>query len=582
MAKKYLITSALPYINGVKHLGNLIGSMLPADVYARFLRQEGHEVLYVCGTDEHGTPAELAAQEADAPIERYCQDMHELQKRIYEGFDIAFDFFGRSSSSSNHEFTTSVFKDLYVQGFIEEKYIKQYYSFDDQRFLPDRYVEGTCPRCGYARARGDQCDGCGVLLDPEELLNPYSAISRSLNIALQETKHYFLNLPKIEGELLVWIEQQKNWSDIVKGIEKKWISEGLQARCITRDLKWGIRVPLEWITDQKALKGEGAEENIGEKVFYVWFDAPNAYVSITQDWAKTDKDAEAWKAWWLPKKQDDVFYVQFMAKDNVPFHAVFWPGILLGTCKPYKMVDDIKGFHWLTYDKGKFSTSLKRGIFTDTALELYPADYWRYYLLANCPESADSDFTFESFAATVNKDLADILGNFANRTLVLLEKYFDLKVPAALSEKTLDAGLVSKCQSLITEIAQALEARRFRAAMTALRSLWVLGNGYITEKEPWHVLKTDKDGGGIILTHCVHLLRIFALASAPFIPATSQKIFGLLQENVDRTQLVPISKAVDFQYFSEGHRLQKGDDFLFAKIDPSVVQSLTQLYAGQE
>lgn len=579
MSKKYLITSALPYINGVKHLGNLIGSMLPADVYARFLRQQGKDVLYICGTDEHGTPAELAAQETGIPIETYCQQMYELQKLIYDGFNISFDFFGRTSSRSNHELTTEIFKSLYTNGFIEERYLNQYYSFEDQRFLPDRYVEGTCPHCGYEKARGDQCDGCGTLLNPEDLIDPYSVISKSKNIALQETKHFFLNMPKLEPEIAVWVDQQNNWSDIVKGIAKKWLKDGLQSRCITRDLKWGVKVPLQWIYEQKKALNTDKKENtlLEEKVFYVWFDAPNGYISITQDWAEYKGIPDTWKDWWLPQNQDDVFYVEFMAKDNVPFHAIFWPSILLGTHLPFKKVDDIKGFHWLTYDKGKFSTSQKRGVFTDKALDLFPADYWRYYLLANCPESADSDFTFESFAATINKDLADILGNFANRTLMLLKKYFELRIPLELKE--IDQNLVKKCQINLQEISNFLEARKFRQATTALRSFWVLGNEYITEKEPWHVLKTDLKKGGEILVHCVHLLRMFAVASFPFIPDTAQKIMVMLQDDFLNIKKTSLLQALSFQYFKEGHTLKESDR-LFAKIESETVVELTAFYSG--
>jgi methionyl-tRNA synthetase len=581
MAQKYLITSALPYINGVKHLGNLIGSMLPADVYARFLRQEGHDVLYICGTDEHGTPAELAAQEDHCPIELYCESKHTLQKTIYKGFSLSFDFFGRTSSPCNHQFSTSIFKDLYVHGFIEEKDINQYYSFEDKRFLPDRYVEGTCPQCGYTKARGDQCDGCGVLLDPEDLKAPYSAISHSRNIALQKTKHFFLNLPKIENELVSWIDAQ-NWSDVVKGIAKKWLTEGLQSRCITRDLKWGIRVPLEWIAEQKDANQKGGEpsSDLGtDKVFYVWFDAPNGYVSITQDWAKERGTPDEWKKWWLPETSADIFYVQFMAKDNVPFHTIFWPGMLLGTRKPYKMVDDIKGFHWLTYDKGKFSTSQNRGVFTDTALDLFPADYWRYFLLANCPENSDSDFSFEAFAAAVNKDLADILGNFLSRTLALLEKYFDLAVPVSLNEETMDGDLIKKSQRLLDDLSQSLTQRRFRQATQSLRDLWCLGNEYITEKEPWHMVNKSKEQAAIVLAHCVHLLRIFAVASAPFIPETSQKLAHILQQE-GGSSVIPLRTAAQFDIFKKGHTLLKSEIF-FPKIPAEKVQELTQMYAGK-
>lgn len=553
--------------------------MLPADVYARFMRQEGHDVLFVCGTDEHGTPAELAAQEAGMPVEAYCQQLYELQKRIYEGFQLSFDFFGRTSSPSNHRLTTSIFEDLFENGFIEEQYINQYYSSADGRFLPDRYVEGTCPHCGYEKARGDQCDGCGTLLNPEELIHPYSAISKSRDLVLKKTLHFFLNLPKLEPEITKWVQQQDQWSDVVRGIAKKWLQEGLRPRCITRDLKWGIKVPLDWVRAHESPHSRSEVTDAdAEKVFYVWFDAPNGYISITADWAEQQGTPEAWKDWWLPRDPHDVSYVEFMAKDNVPFHSIFWPAILIGTRKPYKRVDDIKGFHWLTYDKGKFSTSQKRGIFTDTALELYPSDYWRYYLLANCPETSDSDFTFESFATLVNKDLADILGNFANRTLVLLKKYFDMVLPSDFTNKEPDSQLETRCRGIVDEISTHLSQRRFRAATTALRSLWVVGNEYITAKEPWHVLKDDFQSGGETLVHCVHLLRTFAITSHPFIPRTAQKLMAMLQDETDLGK-TPFAQAVDFKAYKKGHVL-RDTHRLFEKIPQEKVDELTKKYSG--
>ncbi|MDR0632564.1 MAG: methionine--tRNA ligase [Holosporales bacterium] len=586
MPSRYLITSALPYINGVKHLGNLIGSVLPADTYARFLRQNGCDVLHVCGTDEHGTPAEIAAQEEGLAIDVYCQQMHERQKLIYENFGIEFDFFGRTSSPSNHAFTTEVFKKLYENGYIQELYIDQYYSFDDQRFLPDRYIEGTCPYCKYDRARGDQCDGCGVLLNPEELIDPYSAISKSRNIALKKTRHFFLDMPKLEAEMTLWVEKQALWSDTVRGIAKKWLKDGVRPRCITRDLKWGITVPLNWIFAQKGQPIETVELDevynwAGEdKVFYVWFDAPNGYVSITQDWALSINSPDEWKKWWQPEKEQDVFYVEFMAKDNIAFHTIFWPAMMIGSGMNIKKVDDIKGFHWLTYDHGKFSTSQKRGVFTDVALELYPADYWRYYLLANCPESSDSDFSFEAFAAVVNKDLADILGNFVTRTIALHKKYCDLTIGIELTADNIDVQLSDRVNSATNCIAQLLSERKFRAASAELRALWALGNEYIAQKEPWQVLKTSQEQGEVILTHCLHLLRVFAIAGFPFIPYTSCKIFEILNDDSKKLRATSIANCLSFTCFNKGHKIN--DAYcLFEKIDDDTVQKLTQRFSGE-
>lgn len=565
MTKKYLITSALPYINGIKHLGNLIGSMLPGDVYARFLRQSGKDVLYICGTDEHGTPAEIAAHENGKSVEDYCAQMFEIQRDIYERFEIQFDHFGRSSAPSNHKLTQALFKDMWERGFIEEREIHQYYSPEDGRFLPDRYVEGTCPHCGFTKARGDQCDSCGTLLDPLDLKDPYSSISGSRALEMQKTKHLFLLLDKLSGDLETWVNEQPQWPDVVKGIAKKWLKEGLHARCITRDLKWGIPVPLA-----------GYES----KVFYVWFDAPNGYISITQDWAEAQGTPDAWKDWWLPTDTSQVHYTQFMAKDNVPFHAIFWPAMLLATGKPWKQVDYIKGVNWLTYEKGKFSTSSKRGVFTDTALELYPADYWRYYLLSNCPEGADADFTFAHFAAVINKDLADILGNFANRSFALLHKYFEGKVPVQLETSNLDSTLHHQATDLVAKLRESLEHLKFRQATGYLRSLWVLGNEYITEQKPWETIKIDPDQAALCLTHCVHLLRLYALASYCFIPETAKKIMGILNDSTGESLAsTDMSKGLDFGFYGMGHTLQPAQR-LFVKIEDADVVALAVRYGG--
>jgi methionyl-tRNA synthetase len=405
---RHLITSALPYINGIKHLGNMVGSMLPADVYSRYLRQRGHDVLYICATDEHGTPAELAAKERGVPVAEFCAQAHDAQKAVYDGFELAFDYFGRSSSPENREITQHFARRLNENGFIEERAIRQVYSPADGRFLPDRYVEGTCPHCGYDKARGDQCENCTRVLDPTDLIDPRSAISGSTDLEVRETKHLFLLQSRLQHEVEEWVARHESeWPQLASSIARKWLTEGLHDRAITRDLDWGVPVPADTWPE---LAAEG-------KVFYVWFDAPIEYIGATKEWSDQDTDNRDWKSWWYDADsgENPVRYTQFMAKDNVPFHTVMFPATELGVREPWKKVDYVKAFNWLTYYGGKFSTSQKRGVFTDHALEILPADYWRYFLIANAPESDDSSFTWEHFTATVNKDLADTLGNFVNR-----------------------------------------------------------------------------------------------------------------------------------------------------------------------
>ena len=369
---RHLITSALPYINGVKHLGNLVGSMLPADVYARYMRLRGHEVLFICATDEHGTPAELAAAAAGLSVAEYCAEQHEIQADLARRYGLSFDHFGRSSSAQNAELTRHFAEQLRANGMIEERVTDQVYSLDDERFLPDRYIIGTCPHCGYERANGDQCENCARLLEPSDLINPRSAISGSTRLEVRATRHLFIRQSLMADRVRAWIDSHTDWPILVSSIARNWLNVGLEDRSITRDLKWGI--PVGW---------PGFED----KVFYVWFDAPIEYIGATKEWADLDPGARDWRSWWFDA--GDVRYTEFLGKDNIPFHTVNFPITIIGSGEPWKLVDYVKGFNYLTYYGGKFSTSQQRGVFMDAAIELLPADYWRYALLASAPELDD-------------------------------------------------------------------------------------------------------------------------------------------------------------------------------------------------
>ncbi|MGW2209404.1 methionine--tRNA ligase [Streptomyces sp. NPDC001781] len=508
---RHLITSALPYINGIKHLGNMVGSMLPADVYSRYLRQRGHEVLYICATDEHGTPAELAAKERGLPVDAFCAQAHDAQKAVYDGFALAFDYFGRSSSAENRDITQHFARKLNENGFIEERAIRQVYSPADGRFLPDRYVEGTCPHCGYDKARGDQCENCTRVLDPTDLIEPRSAISGSTDLEVRETKHLFLLQSKLQHEVEEWVARhEQDWPQLASSIARKWLTEGLHDRAITRDLDWGVPVPADTWPE---LAAEG-------KVFYVWFDAPIEYIGATKEWADQEPENRDWKSWWY-EADDTVRYTQFMAKDNVPFHTVMFPATELGVREPWKKVDYVKAFNWLTYYGGKFSTSQKRGVFTDQALDILPADYWRYFLIANAPESDDSSFTWEHFTATVNKDLADTLGNFVNRVLSFSRKRFGDEVPAGGEPGEAEARLGEEIAGLLAEYESQMEALQFRKAASALRALWSAGNSYLEEKAPWLQIKTDQDAAALTLRTAMNLIHLYAVVSEPFIPSSA-------------------------------------------------------------
>lgn len=518
-ARRILITSALPYINGVKHLGNLAGSMLPADVYARVMRLKGHEVTYICATDEHGTPAELAAQAAGQSVQDYCDEQYEIQRKAGEGFRLSYDWFGRTSRPANHKLTQHFAAALEANGLIEEQTSKQIYSVDDKRFLPDRYVEGTCPICNFEKARGDQCDNCGSLLDPVQLINPYSAVSGSRNIEVRDTVHLYLKQTGMQDKIRAWVNDKgKAWPQLAVSIANKWLDEGLIARSITRDLSWGVKVASVDGTVRRGFES---------KVFYVWFDAPIGYISATQEWAEAQgKDWEP--LWRRDKGADDTEYVQFMGKDNVAFHTVSFPVTLLGSGEPWKTVDKLKAFNWVTWYGGKFSTSQKRGVFMDQALDLLPADYWRWYLVANAPEGSDAAFTWEGFQAAANSDLANVLGNFVNRITKYCASKFDGKVPDGGGAGEAEVWMANELATRLEALDDFYEAMEFRKAAAETRAIWAAGNEYLTKAEPWVKYKSDVEGAAVGVRSGLNLAAIFAIIAQPIIPDAASKVLDAL------------------------------------------------------
>lgn len=559
---KFLITSALPYINGVKHLGNLTGSLLPADAYARFLRLKGEDVLFVCATDEHGTPAELSALETDLTVQEYCNAMHQKQASIYQEFGLSFDYFGRTSSLQNHELTKHFFERLAANGYIEERPIRQVYSLQDERFLPDRYVIGTCPKCGYEAARGDQCENCTSVLDPVDLLAPRSAVSGSAELEVRATKHLFFRLDALANEVRTWVESHEKWSRLTRSIAMKWLDEGLKERCITRDLQWGVSVP---------------RDGFEEKVFYVWFDAPIGYIAATKEYSDQNLGSHDWKDWWL--NASDVTYTQFMAKDNVPFHTVFFPAMILGTREPWTMATQIKSFNWLTYYGGKFSSSQKRGIFLDDALELFDADYWRYFLLANSPETDDASFTWDLFATMLNKDLVGNFGNFVNRTLKLTVAQFGDRVPDGGSPSELEEKLKEDCQRVLAAYRNQFVNLEFRKVIQALRELWSLGNVYLDRRAPWNLVKTDRNEAAMVLRTAINLIKYFAIASEPIIPFSSAKVFDALNlASGERKEW--LKDEFDLYLYQPGRQFTVPEP-LFRRIEKVEIEALQLRFSGQ-
>ena len=548
MAKKYLITSALPYVNGDLHLGHLVGCYLPSDVYARFCRAIGRDVLYVCGADEHGTPAIVGAAKEGMSVIDYNNKYYEKHLKSVRDFNLSFDLYGRTHTEKQEKLIHELFTRLDEQGLIEERETIQPFSVDDNMFLADRQLVGTCPKCGFENARGDQCDNCSATYEATELLNPRSTISNSTNIEYRTTKNLFFLASKVENKWKEWLaEHAPKWSKSAAAIARGWENEGLRDTSITRDLTWGIPV------------NKPGYEN---KVFYVWFDAPWGYVSISQ-YAN-----ENWEQWW---KNPDSYYAQFMGKDNVKFHSVFFPEQQLAMNDNWKTVDMLKAMNFLNFEGGKFSKSQKRGIFLDAAIDIAPTDTWRYALLASAPETDDNDFTIARFAEIVNKDLNGMLGNFVSRVCKLTQKNFGNDVPKS-GEK--NPELESQINEKISELTSALDACEFRKSIAALRGLYAIGNEYMTKMEPWALVKNgDMDGAAACLNECFQMIDLFARVSAPFIPDAATKIQNVFATTHD------LSWPTKYE-----HRINDGDVFivpenLFNRIDDETVARLTAEYA---
>jgi len=565
---RHLITSAIPYINGIKHLGNLVGSQLPADLFARYQRARCNEVLFLCATDEHGTPAELAAAKAGKPVAEYCAEMHEVQSKIADGFGLSFDHFGRSSSAQNQSLTQHFAGVLADRNLIAEVSETQMYSHADGRYLPDRYIEGTCPNCGFDNARGDQCDNCTKQLDPVDLINPHSTISGSTDLEMRETKHLYLRQSQMKDQLEGWIESKTDWPVLTTSIAKKWLNDGdgLQDRGITRDLDWGVPVK----------RGDADWPGMEGKVFYVWFDAPIEYIACSQEWVDAGKGSD-WQRWWRTDQgADDVTYTQFMGKDNVPFHTLSFPATILGSGEPWKLVDYIKSFNYLNYDGGQFSTSRGRGVFMDQALEILPADYWRWWLLSNAPESSDAEFTWENFQANVNKDLADVLGNFVSRITKFCRSKFGEVVPEGGSYGEQEEKLIADITARLGDYETHMNAIEVRKAAAELRAIWVAGNEYLQSAAPWSTFKEDPETAAAQVRLGLNLIRLYAVLSAPFIPSTAARMMEAMQTTDDTW---PSDVAEALSHLTAGHEFSV-PDVLFAKITDEQREEWQDRFAG--
>lgn len=546
--KKRLVTSALPYVNNVPHLGNLI-QVLSADVFARFCRSYGYETLYVCGTDEYGTATETKAQAEGVTPRELCDRFHAVHKEIYEWFNIEFDNFGRTSTPTQTEIVQRLFKDLDREGYMEERTIEQLFCSSCDRFLADRYVLGSCPHCGSEHAKGDQCEDCGKLLEPTELVNPRCSTCGTAP-HLKSTKHLYINLPEVLPKLESWMEKASVdgfWAKNAIAMTKSWIRDGLKERCITRDLKWGIPVPKEGFED---------------KVFYVWFDAPVGYISITA--SKYDN----WQEWW--QNPDNVELFQFIGKDNIPFHTVIFPSSLLGSGEKWTMLHHMSSSEYLNYENGKFSKSKGVGVFGNDCKETgIPADVWRFYIFYNRPEKTDAQFTWHDFQEKVNSELIGNLSNLVNRTLTFVARFFDGKVPECEVDNKLWEEIKEK-EELITS---KLDRAELREAFREIFMLSSIGNKAFQDGEPWRTRTEAPEEAAALLKSLVYLLRDLAILIKPYIPSTADQIAEYLGcSDLSWKELRKL----------EGITEVKKPAILFKKLEDDLITTLKEKYAGSQ
>ncbi len=546
--KKRLVTSALPYVNNVPHLGNLI-QVLSADVYARFCRSYGYETLYICGTDEHGTATETKALQEGVTSRELCDKFHAIHADIYDWFNIEFDHFGRTSNQIHHDIVRELFKKVDDAGYISEKTTTQLYCTKCDKFLADRFVKGTCPHCDSVNATGDQCEDCGKLLDSVELVDPKCGTCGAEPEA-RETTHLYLDLPGILPKLEEWMDRasvEGQWAKNAVSMTKSWIRDGLRERSITRDLKWGIKVPKEGFED---------------KVFYVWFDAPIGYVSITAD--KFDN----WKEWW--QNPDNVELFQFIGKDNIPFHTVIFPATQLETGDDWTMLHHMSSSEYLNYENGKFSKSKGVGVFgndcKDTGIE---ADVWRFYIFYNRPEKSDTQFTWSDFQEKVNGELIGNLSNLVNRTLTFADRFFDGQVPDAPIDEEF-WSIVRKQEDVITA---KYEGANLRDGFKEIFHLSSIGNKAFQDGEPWRTRTEDPAAAAKLLKNLIYLVRDLAILVKPYLPGTADKISSFLgQENLSWSDLGKL----------EGITTITKPSILFSKIEDKSVEEFREKYAGSQ
>ncbi len=545
--KRYTVTSALPYANGPVHIGHLAGVYVPADIYVRYLRNKGKDVIFIGGSDEHGVPITIKAMKEGVSPQDIVDRYHNIIKKSFEDFGISFDIYSRTTNKVHYDTASDFFKKLYDKGIFIEKVTEQYFDNEANQFLADRYITGTCPHCGNERAYGDQCEKCGTSLNATDLINPKSAISGS-PLVLKETKHWFLPLDKFEPDLRKWIlEEHKEWKTNVSGQCKSWLDLGLQPRAVSRDLDWGVPLPIE-----------GAEG----KVLYVWFDAPIGYISATKELTPD------WEKYW---KDKDTYLVHFIGKDNIVFHCIVFPSMLMAEGS-YILPENVPANEFLNLEGDKISTSRNWAVWLHEYLEEFSGkqDVLRYALTANMPETKDNDFTWKDFQTRNNSELVAILGNFVNRTLVLTHKYFEGKVPLCSNISEQDMEILKQAAATKQEIEENLENFRFREALKSYMNIARIGNKYLAESEPWKLANSDMERVKSILAVSLEITGLLAVLGEPFLPFTAKKLKNMLNLS-DYTWEMVGAKPV----FQAGHVINKAE-LLFDKIEDDAIEKQLQ------
>lgn len=542
---RYCVTTALPYANGPVHIGHLAGVYVPADIYVRYLRMMNEDVLFIGGSDEHGVPITIKARNEGLTPQDIVDRYHAIIKQAFQDLGISFDIYSRTSSKIHAETASDFFKNLYEKGKFVEKTSQQYYDEATNTFLADRYITGTCPHCGNEKAYGDQCEACGTSLSATDLINPKSTLSGQ-EPQLKETKHWYLPLEDYEAFMREWIlESHPEWKTNVYGQCKSWIDQGLQARAVTRDLDWGVKVPIE-----------GAEG----KVLYVWFDAPIGYISNTKE-----LHPDNWEKWW---KEKDTKLVHFIGKDNIVFHCIIFPAMLKAEGS-YILPENVPANEFLNLEGDKISTSRNWAVWLHEYLKDFPGkqDVLKYVLCANAPETKDNDFTWKDFQTRNNSELVAIFGNFVNRTIVLTHKYFEGKVPQRGTLNELDNQTIEQIKQYPEKIGRSIEQYRFREALNELMNLARLGNKYLTENEPWKTIKTDPERTATVLNISLQICANLALLSEPFLPFTAEKLRGML--NQDK---VFWYQAGNSELLEEGKQINPAQ-LLFEQIDDKQIEA---------